>query len=84
MDDRERYVSKCMMEQRTEYAKDLMSDKSLNMTDISKRCGYSSTAHMSNQFKTITGITPSEWKRSELVRIAELPSRENESFKLNH
>jgi len=72
------------IEQRAEHAKDLMSDGDLNITEISERCGYSSAAHMSNQFKKTAGITPSEWRRLELARTAELPSRENESFKLNH
>lgn len=34
----------------------------LNLTEISYRLNYSSVAHLSNQFKKITGLTPSFFK----------------------
>jgi AraC-like DNA-binding protein len=40
----------------------LMYDE-LNLTEISYRMHYSSVAHLSNQFKKITGITPSNYKQ---------------------
>jgi len=58
-------IRDCMLEQRAEYAKDLMADEGLTITDIARRCGYSSVAHMSNQFKAITALTPTEWRRLE-------------------
>ena len=34
----------------------------LNLTEISYKLHYSSVAHLSNQFKKITGLTPSQFK----------------------
>ena len=45
-----------------ERAKELMLYDELNLTEISYRLQYSSVAHLSNQFKKITGLTPSEFK----------------------
>lgn len=34
----------------------------LNMTEIASKMNYSSVAHLSTQFKKVTGLTPSEFK----------------------
>jgi AraC-like DNA-binding protein len=34
----------------------------LNISEIAYRLGYSSVAHLSNQFKKVTGLTPSHFK----------------------
>jgi AraC-like DNA-binding protein len=34
----------------------------LNLTQISYKMNYSSVAHLSNQFKKVTGLTPSHFK----------------------
>jgi AraC-like DNA-binding protein len=36
----------------------------LNLSQIAIRLGYSSVAHLSAQFKKVTGLTPSEMKKS--------------------
>ena len=46
-----------------EKAKELLLYDEINLTEISYRLQYSSVAHLSNQFKKITGLTPSEFKR---------------------
>jgi AraC-like DNA-binding protein len=38
----------------------------MNLSEISYKLNYSSIAHLSNQFKKITGITPSSYKNTEL------------------
>lgn len=45
-----------------EHIKELIMYDELNMTEISYKMNYSSVAHMSNQFKKITGLTPSHFK----------------------
>jgi AraC-like DNA-binding protein len=49
--------------QKTERAKQLIRANDLSMTDIAYVLNYSSVAHLSNQFKRVTGITPSTFQR---------------------
>lgn len=46
-----------------ERAKELLLYDELNLTEISYKLNYSSVAHLSNQFKKITGLTPSHFKK---------------------
>lgn len=46
-----------------ERVKELIIYDELNLTEISWKLGYSSVAHLSNQFKKITGLTPSYFKK---------------------
>ncbi|HET9135016.1 MAG TPA: AraC family transcriptional regulator [Candidatus Kapabacteria bacterium] len=50
------------MMQKIERIKELLLEKELTLTEISYRLNYSSVAHLSNQFKKITGLTPSRFK----------------------
>ncbi|OFX83964.1 MAG: AraC family transcriptional regulator [Bacteroidetes bacterium GWF2_33_16] len=45
-----------------EKVKELIVYDELNLTEISYRMHYSSVAHLSNQFKKFTGLTPSHFK----------------------
>lgn len=45
-----------------ERVKELIIYDELNLTEISYKLHYSSVAHLSNQFKKITGLTPSFFK----------------------
>ena len=45
-----------------EKAKELLVYDELTLTEISYRLGYSSVAHLSRQFKQITGFTPTAFK----------------------
>ena len=45
-----------------EKVKELIIYDELNLTEISYKLHYSSVAHLSNQFKKITGLTPSFFK----------------------
>jgi len=46
-----------------ERVKELLLYDELNLTEISYKLHYSSVAHLSNQFKKITGISPSFFKK---------------------
>jgi AraC-like DNA-binding protein len=46
-----------------ERAKELLLYNELNLTEISYKLNYSSVAHLSNQFKKVTGLTPSHFKQ---------------------
>lgn len=46
-----------------ERAKELMLYDELNLTQISYKLHYSSVAHLSNQFKKVTGLSPSHFKK---------------------
>jgi AraC-like DNA-binding protein len=48
---------------KVEKIKELMMYDELNLTEISYKLNYSSVAHLSNQFKKITGLTPSHFKK---------------------
>jgi len=45
-----------------ERVKELLVYDELNLTDIAWKLHYSSVAHLSNQFKKVTGLTPSHFK----------------------
>lgn len=49
--------------QKIEIAKQLLSVRELNLTEIAFKLNYSSVAHLSTQFKNTTGITPSAFQR---------------------
>jgi AraC-like DNA-binding protein len=46
-----------------EKAKELILYDELNLTEISYKLHYSSVAHLSNQFKKVTGLSPSHFKK---------------------
>jgi AraC family transcriptional regulator len=56
----EQYV----IRQKIERAKELLFYDELNLSQIANELGYSSVAHLSAQFKKVTGLTPSELKKS--------------------
>lgn len=46
-----------------EKVKELIVYDELNLTEIAYKMHYSSVAHLSNQFKKMTGLTPSHFKK---------------------
>jgi len=51
-----------------ERVKEILIYDELNITEIAYKMHYSSAAHLSNQFKKMTGLTPSHYKHLKLKR----------------
>ncbi len=51
-----------------ERVKELLVYDELNLTEIAHKLHYSSVAHLSNQFKKITGLTPTHFKKLRYKR----------------
>jgi AraC family transcriptional regulator len=49
--------------QKIEKVKELLVYRQMNLSEISFRLGYSSVAHLSAQFKKVTGLTPGNFKK---------------------
>ena len=55
-------IEKYFISQRIERAKELIVYNELTLSEIADELGYSSVAYLSNQFKKVTGFTPSYFK----------------------
>jgi AraC family transcriptional regulator len=55
-------VEKYVIQQKVEKVKELLEYGELNLNEIAFKMGYSSSAHLSTQFKSVTGMTPSHYK----------------------
>ena len=65
-----------------ERIKELIIYDELNITEIAWKMNYSSVAHLSNQFKKVTGLSPSHFKMlkdKRRIPIEELDSINNEN-----
>lgn len=56
-------IEKFLIAHKIERVKELLVYNELNLTEISYRMHYSSVAHLSAQFKKVTGLTPSHFKQ---------------------
>jgi AraC family transcriptional regulator len=57
-------IERFIIQQKVEKIKELMEYGELNLNEIAYQMGYSSSAHLSTQFKSVTGLTPSQFKSS--------------------
>lgn len=55
-------IEKYVILQRIEKAKELLIYDELTLSEIADKLGYSSVQHLSQQFKKITGLTPTHFK----------------------
>ena len=55
-------IEKFVISHKIEKVKELLIYDELNLTEIAWKLRYSSVSHLSNQFKKITGLTPSHFK----------------------
>ena len=56
-------IEKYVILQRIEKAKELLIYDEMSLNDIAFNLGYSSVQHLSQQFKKITGLTPTHFKK---------------------
>jgi len=58
-----RTIEKYYILQKIEKVKELLVYDELSLSEISYKLNYSSIAYLSNQFKKVTGLTPSHFKK---------------------
>lgn len=56
-------IEQFIISHKIERIKELINYGELNITEIAWKMGYSSVAHLSSQFKKVTGLTPSHFKQ---------------------
>lgn len=56
-------IEKFIIKQKIEKVKELLTYDELTLSEIAFKLGYSSVQHLSNQFKQITGLNPSYFKK---------------------
>ncbi len=61
-------IQKYQNELKVERIKELLEYDELSISEIAHNLGFGSAAYLSTQFKNITGLTPSQYKRSKKGR----------------
>jgi len=56
-------LEKYIIRQKVERAKELLSYQEATVADVAQQLGYSSAAYLTNQFRQVTGLSPSEFQR---------------------
>ena len=73
-------IEQFIISHKIERIKELIIYGELNITEIAWKMNYSSVAHLSNQFKKVTGLSPSHFKLLKVKRrspIEDIGSPEN-------
>lgn len=65
-------IEQYMILQKIEKVKELLVYNELRLGEIADKLGYSSVAHLSAQFRKVTGLTPSSFK-AQRIRRRHLP-----------
>lgn len=58
-------IEQYLIRQKIERVKELLAYDELSLSQIADELHYSSVGHLSNQFKKITGMTPSQFKNAD-------------------
>ena len=61
-------IEQFIISHKVERIKELMIYGELNITEIAWQMNYSSVAHLSSQFKKVTGLSPSHFKQLKVKR----------------
>lgn len=83
-------IEQFIISHKIERIKELIIYGELNITEIAWKMNYSSVAHLSNQFKKMTGLTPSHFKklkdkrRSPIEEIGNPPDDHQELIETNN
>jgi AraC-like DNA-binding protein len=62
-------IEEYIIAQKIERVKELMAYEDLNLTEIAFKAHYSSASHLSKQFKKITGVSPSDYKKLNMLSL---------------
>ena len=65
-------IEKFIIAHKIERVKELLVYNELNLTEIAYLMHYSSVAHLSTQFKKVTGLTPTHFKQLKYKRLSML------------
>ncbi|WP_421830003.1 helix-turn-helix domain-containing protein [Larkinella sp.] len=65
-------IEKYVIAQKIEKVKEYLRYGELTLSEIAWRLGYSSTQHLSNQFKQVVGLTPGDFKKTGLAYRTEI------------
>lgn len=65
-------IERFLIAHKIERIKELIVYDELNISEIAWKMGYSSVAHLSNQFRKITGLSPSSFKKVKDKRLSTL------------
>jgi len=65
-------IEQFIISHKVERIKELIIYDELNITEIAWKMNYSSVAHLSNQFKKVTGLSPSHFKQLKEKRRSPL------------
>jgi AraC-like DNA-binding protein len=80
-------IAQFLISHKVERIKELIIYDELNISEIAWKMNYSSVAHLSNQFKKVTGLSPSHFKqlkdkrRSPIEEVGNLPKGKGSSKK---
>jgi hypothetical protein len=56
-------IEKYIIKQKVDLVKELLGNNNLDITEIAVKMHYSNVAHLSGEFKSITGLTPSHFRQ---------------------
>lgn len=65
-------IEKYFIYQKIEKIKELITYNELNLSEIALQLNYSSVSHLSNQFKKVTGLSPSQFKQQKSIKRLEI------------
>ena len=63
------FPSKYILIRRIEYAKELLREGKLNISEVSQHCGFHSCSYFCHMFKRVTKSTPTEVRHASLAKI---------------
>lgn len=77
-------IEQFLISHKIERIKELIIYGELNITEIAWKMNYSSVAHLSNQFKKVTGLSPSHFKQLKDKRRSPIEEIGNENEPKNN
>ena len=75
-------IEQFIISHKVERIKELIIYGELNITEIADKMNYSSVAHLSNQFKKVTGLSPSHFRKLKDKRRSQIEDIGNEEHQI--